>query len=406
MSGLLVTVTGRDRPGVSAALFDVLAGHGVDVADVAQHVVHERLVLTVLVDAGPGADVDRLRAGLAGVAEATGTDVAVDEHDVHPPPARGTRHVVTVLGTRVGPVALAEVTRAVASCDATVERVEHLARYPADAYELVVSGGDADRLRAALVDRAAAGGVDVAVQRASLARRRARLVCMDVDSTLVQGEVIELLAEHAGLRDEVARVTEAAMRGELDFEESLRARVALLAGLDVGVVQHVLAHLRLTPGARTLVRTLRRLGYVVGVVSGGFTLVTDVLAERLGLDFAAANVLEVVDGRLTGGLVGEVVDRAGKERALRRFAEQAGVPLAATVAVGDGANDLDMLAAAGLGVAFNAKPVVVEATRSRGGVALSLPYLDAVLFLLGVPREEVDEADATDPLVERSLVDG
>jgi len=235
-------------------------------------------------------------------------------------------------------------------------------------------------------------GVDIAVERAGLHQRATRLVVMDVDSTLVQGEVIEMLAEHAGVGAEVAAVTEAAMRGELDFEQSLRARVRLLAGLPLATIDEVRDAIVLTPGARTFVRTLKRLDYRFAVVSGGFTQVTDHLVDELGLDYSAANTLEVVDGRLTGGLVGPVIDRAGKAEALRRFAEKAGIPVAQTVAIGDGANDLDMIAAAGLGIAFNAKPVV----RQAADAAVSSPYLDSVLYLLGISREDVEEADLAD----------
>jgi phosphoserine phosphatase len=215
---------------------------------------------------------------------------------------------------------------------------------------------------------------------------------MDVDSTLVQGEVIEMLASEAGCLDEVGAVTEAAMRGEVDFEESLRRRVALLQGLDAGALDRVYQDLTLAPGARTMVRTLKRLGYRFAIVSGGFTRVTDRIADDLGIDFAAANELEIVDGRLTGRIVGPVVDRAGKAEALRRFAARVGVSEAATVAIGDGANDLDMLAAAGLGIAFNAKPVVQRAADT----AVNVPYLDAIMYLLGISREEVEAADALD----------
>jgi phosphoserine phosphatase len=200
--------------------------------------------------------------------------------------------------------------------------------------------------------------------------------------------VIAALAARAGRAAEVARITAAAMNGELDFAESLRARVAVLAGLPVEVLDEVRDQLELTPGARTLIRTLQRLGFRCGIVSGGFSQITDPLAESLGLDFAAANTLEVADGRLTGGLVGEIVDRAGKARALARFAAEHGIPLEQTVAVGDGANDLDMLRAAGLGIAFNAKPVV----REQAHAALNQPYLDAVLQVLGFTREEVLDA--------------
>jgi phosphoserine phosphatase len=199
-----------------------------------------------------------------------------------------------------------------------------------------------------------------------------------------------LVGGHAGCLDDVARVTEAAMRGELDFEQSLRERVALLKGLDASALDRVYDDIVLAPGARTMVRTLKRLGYRFAIVSGGFSQVTDRIAADLGIDFAAANDLEVVDGRLTGRIVGDVVDRAGKAAALRRFAEQAGVTTAATVAIGDGANDLDMLSAAGLGIAFNAKPVVQKAADT----SVNVPYLDAIMYLLGISREEVEAADA------------
>ncbi|MBW3619609.1 MAG: phosphoserine phosphatase SerB, partial [Actinobacteria bacterium] len=229
----------------------------------------------------------------------------------------------------------------------------------------------------------------------SLERRAKRLVVMDVDSTLIQDEVIELLAEEAGCAEEVRSVTERAMAGELDFETSLRQRVALLEGLDVAVFDDVRRRLRLTPGARTFVRTLKRIGFKVAIVSGGFTVFTDALKDELGLDHAVANELEIVDGRVTGRLVGPIVDRARKARILEELAALEGVSTDQTVAVGDGANDLDMLAAAGLGIAFNAKPVVREAADT----SLSFPYLDAILFVLGVRREDVERADGSDPTV-------
>jgi phosphoserine phosphatase len=286
---------------------------------------------------------------------------------------------------------VAAVAARIAACGANIDRITRLSRWPVTTIELDLSGADDPaRLRSGLATEAAAGRFDIAVQPAGLHRRGKRLVVMDVDSTLIQAEVIELLADRAGQGAEVARVTDAAMRGELDFEASLRARVALLEGLPVDAVDDVRRAVVLTPGARTLVRTLKRLDHEVAIVSGGFTQVTDALVAELGLHYSAANTLEIVDGRLTGRLVGPVVDRAGKALALERFAEAAGVPLAQTVAIGDGANDIDMITRAGLGVAFNAKPLVREAAE----VSLSVPYLDAILFLLGISREEVEAADA------------
>jgi phosphoserine phosphatase len=219
----------------------------------------------------------------------------------------------------------------------------------------------------------------------------------DVDSTLIQGEVIEMLAERAGAGAAVAAITGAAMRGEIDFDESLHQRVATLAGLPAEVLDEVADEVELMAGARTTIRTLRRLGFHCGVVSGGFRQVIEPLAHELMLDFVAANELEIVDGKLTGRVVGPIVDRAGKAKALRDFAQQAGVPMEQTVAVGDGANDIDMLNAAGLGVAFNAKP----ALREVADASLSHPYLDTVLFLLGVTRAEIEAADAADGVVRR-----
>jgi phosphoserine phosphatase len=380
----LVTVTGHDHPGVTAALMDVLTRHGAAVEDIEQVVVHGRLLLGLVVS-GEGSGSE-LFEDLSRAASDLGVDVEFEPLD-DAEPAAANRHHVVVLGAPLPPAALAAVTRRLAGCGANIETITRLSSWPAQSFELVVSGGDTARLRTELAAEAVAQSVDVAVERASIYRRAKRLVVMDVDSTLVQGEVIEMLAAEAGCEKEVARVTAAAMAGELDFEQSLRARVALLAGLDVAAVDRVRAAVQLTPGARTLVRTLKRLGWTVGIVSGGFTAVTDDLKEQLGLDHAVANVLEVVDGRLTGQVVGAVVDRAAKATALQRFAAEEDLRPEQTVAIGDGANDLDMLAVAGLGIAFNAKPVV----RDAADAALSVPFLDAVLFLLGVSRDEVEQ---------------
>ncbi len=284
---------------------------------------------------------------------------------------------------------MAAVAGRIADAGANIDRIERMARYPVTAIDLHVSGVTPERLRSVLSAEAAAQGVDIAVQPASLLRRAMRLIVMDVDSTLIQGEVIELLAAHSGHRDEVARVTERAMRGELDFEASLRERVALLEGIPESALAEVYDELVLAPGARTLVRILRRLGYRFALVSGGFSQINDRLADDLGIHYARANQLEIVDGRLTGQIVGAVVDRAGKAEALRYFASEVGVPLESVVAIGDGANDLDMLEIAGLGIAYNAKALVQEAADTT----VNVPYLDAIMYLLGITREEIEALD-------------
>lgn len=294
------------------------------------------------------------------------------------------------MGEPLHPAELASVTSRIAQLGGNIDRIERLAGEPLVVLQLTVSGAQESALRAALATESAAVGLDVAVQRMSLARRGTHLVVMDVDSTLIQDEVIELIARHAGCEDAVREVTEAAMRGELDFTESLRTRVALLAGVPAERLDDVREAIRLTPGARTLCRTLKRLGYRIAVVSGGFTQLVEPLAEQLGIDFVLANELEIIDGVLTGNVVGEVVDRAAKAAALRRFATACRIPLAQTVAIGDGANDVDMITLAGLGIAFNAKP----ALQAAADTTVNVPYLDTVLHLLGISREQIDEADA------------
>jgi phosphoserine phosphatase len=305
---------------------------------------------------------------------------------------RGTRSHVIVIGHPLRAGALSHVTQTIADTGSNIESIIQLGTEPVSSLEMLVRSADPLGLRAALVQAAEHTGVDIAVEPAGLRRRAKRLVVLDVDSTLIRDEAIDVLAQRAGVGDQVTRITERAMAGELDFTASLRSRVELLAGLPESVLAEVRDGLRLTPGAVTLVRTLRRLGYLVGVVSGGFSYFTDRFVDELGLDFAAANELEIVDGVVTGRVVGPVIDRAGKAAALREFAAKHGVPLAQTVAIGDGANDIDMLEQAGLGVAFNAK----AAARGAADTSVNLPYLDTVLFVLGISRDEVAEA-AGDP---------
>lgn len=400
-SSLLITVTGRDQPGVTSALFEVLSRHKVDLLNVEQVVVRGRLTLGVLV-AGPaevaaGAELrDEVTSAINGV----GLDVTIEPSDSMPVLREPSTHTIVVLGRPITAEAFGVVAREVAELGVNIDTIRGVSDYPVTGLELRVSvpaGADYEQLQKTLARVAVAEEIDIALEDYSLSRRAKRLIVFDVDSTLIQGEVIEMLAARVGAEAAVAEVTEAAMRGELDFAESLHRRVATLAGLPASVLDDVAEQIELTPGARTTLRTLRRLGYHCGIVSGGFRQVIEPLANELMMDFVAANELEIVDGKLTGRVVGDVIDRPGKAKALRDFAQQAGVPMEQTVAVGDGANDMDMLAAAGLGVAFNAKP----ALREVADASLSHPYLDTVLFLLGVTRGEIEAADAIDGVVRR-----
>lgn len=384
---LLITLTGKDRPGVTSTMFSTLAMAGVEVLDIEQIVLRRRLVLGVLVTAPR--DWKKLREAVEKAAVALDMSVEVTRGTGDNRARKEGRSHVTVIGAPLKASAMAAMTGRIADSGANIDRIERMARYPVTAIELHVSGVQTEKLRSRLVKEATRQGVDVAVQPASLLRRGMRLIVMDVDSTLIQGEVIEMLAVHAGCEAQVAQVTERAMRGDLDFEQSLRSRVALLEGVDAAALDRVYDSIMFAPGARTMIRTLKRLGYRFAMVSGGFTQITDRIADDLGFDFSHANQLEIVDGRLTGRIVGDVVDRAGKAAALRRFAKAVGVPEEATIAIGDGANDLDMLNAAGLGIAYNAKPIVQEAAST----AINVPYLDAIMYLLGISREEIEAAD-------------
>ena len=397
---VLITVTGVDQPGVTSALFEVLSQHGVDLLNVEQVVIRRRLTLGVLVSCPQEvADSTALRDDVESAIRGVGLDVSIERSGDLPIIRQPSTHRIFVLGLPITAGAFGAVAREVAELGVNIDFIRGVADYPVTGLEMRVSvpPGVGGRLQTALNRVAAQEHVDVAVEDYSLALRTKRLIVFDVDSTLVQGEAIEMLAARAGAQGAVAAITDAAMRGELDFAESLEQRVATLAGLPATVIDEVAAQLQLMPGARTTIRTLRRLGFRCGVVSGGFRQIIEPLAEELMLDFVAANELEVVDGVLTGRVVGPIIDRPGKAEALRDFAQQAGVPMQQTVAVGDGANDIDMLAAAGLGVAFNAKP----ALREVADASLSQPYLDTVLFLLGVTRGEIEAADAEDYGVRR-----
>ena len=385
----IILVTGEDKPGITQALFETLSPFSVSILDIEQVVIRERLILTALIS------LDRAHAkaidhDLSQLGSTLSVDIATSfaESDENSIAAKSGLSYVVALGNPLNPGCVAAVTGAIAELGGNIERIHRTASFPVTAIEYTVSGVPLNRLRKHLALVSSEHGIDVAVSPGGLYRLAKKVVVLDMDSTLIQQEVIELLAAKAGVEERVKEITDRAMRGEIDFAESLSERVALLAGLPQSVIEDVRREITLTPGAKTLVQTLQRLGHTVCVVSGGFVEVIAPLLHELGITLFKANSLEVKDGILTGQLSGEIVDRAGKATALQAFALSEGVDLAQTIAIGDGANDLDMIAAAGFGIAFNAKPAV----RAAADSSVTAPYLDSVLYLLGINREDVESA--------------
>jgi phosphoserine phosphatase len=393
---VLVTVTGPDRPGVTATLTGILAEQGASLFDIEQVVVHGQLTLCLVVGNPGNRDVlkDLLFAAkqlgmdldfkpivpVAQVAPAVATDPATD----------GGRYVITAIAPMLGPAHLHALASTLAAEGANIEKIGRLSEDTLASVEIharLPAGRDADVLKKTLLAVATAAGFDVSLQRESLYRRSKRLVVMDMDSTLIRIEVIDELARAAGVGPEVSRITERAMLGEMDYDESLRQRVALLKGLDVAVLDKIAGDLPLTDGAETLVRVLKRLGYRIAVISGGFSRAADALKRRLDLHYAYSNNLEVVAGKLTGRVVGPIVNAQRKAELLETIAQAEGVLLDQVIAVGDGANDALMLDRAGLGIAFHAKPKL----RESADTSLSSSGLDAILYLLGISARELQE---------------
>ena len=384
----LILLSGVDKPGITASLFETLSAFAITVLDIEQVVIKDRLILTVLIALNP-AHESAIAADLDSCAASLDVDIATlfsYEAKLAISTKANLVHVV-ILSKKISPAAIAELAAAINQSGANIERVTRLASTPVTAIEFVLSGAKQEVLSQVLSPIAASNGVDIAVQPGGVQRHARKLVQLDVDSTLIQQEVIELLAAKAGVADRVIAITDQAMRGELDFEQSLRARVALLKGLPVSAITEVQARILLTPGARTLISTLHKLGHTVVVVSGGFIDVIAPLLKELDIKYFKANTLGIENGLLTGELIGAVIDRAAKAAALREFAALESISMEQTIAIGDGANDLDMIVAAGLGIAFNAKPAVKAAADS----SISEPYLGSVLYLLGISNEEIEQ---------------
>jgi phosphoserine phosphatase len=389
---LLLTFTGRDAPGITAQLSRILAQSGARLDDVEQVVVQGFLVLGFAVET---AAVDLLVKELLFAAKALGLELEYRRLAGDSGEPRQ-RYALTVIARSVGPSALQAVSEVLAAHGANIERIHRLSEGGLQAIELAVSlaaDGDAAGLKRALLAAAGEGAFDCALQRETLLRRSKRLVVMDMDSTLIRIEVIDELARAHGVGEQVAAITRRAMMGEMDYDRSLRERVALLKGLDAQVLHDLAGQLPLTEGAETLLRVLKRLGYRTAVISGGFSVAAEALQKRLGIDFAWSNTLEISQGKLTGRVLGPIVNAQRKADILEELSQREGVPLDQVIAIGDGANDLLMLQKAGHGIAFHAKPKLREAAHS----AVSAMGLDAILYLLGITGRDIASVEEGAP---------
>lgn len=386
-------VTGPDRPGITSALTGIFAGEGARLVDLGQSVLHGHLTLTAVVEVPQGSDC--LRRALFKVSE-LGLRLEVAMHHLPPEEQRDRPPCalcVTLLGSLEDGGALAATTDFLAGVGLNIREIRTLSRERLGGVELIVDmppdrkmgAAEMRALRGDILALAGRLGVDMAVQRDGPFRRNKRLICMDVDSTFIQMEVIDELAKMAGAGEKVAAITEAAMRGELDFPSALRERVALLAGVPMEQAMRLLDDVPLTPGAENLVRVLKALGLRIGLVSGGFTFFVEELKRRFGLDFAFANTLEVEEGRITGKVKGLIVDADRKAQVISDMAQVYGCRLDQCVAVGDGANDMGMLRLAGLGIAFRAKPRL----QAVADLSLNASSLDGVLYLMGFTERDL-----------------
>jgi phosphoserine phosphatase len=360
--------------------------------DIEQVLIRGRLILTTLISLDP-AHASAIESDLLDTTKKLGLDLAIDFTDQAKSETSNANLHIVALSQNLRPAGIGALAAKIADRGGNIDRIHRTASYPLTAIEFEVSlsldEGDLKIIQRELAEIAQANGIDIAVEQSGLTRRAKRIVLLDMDSTLIQEEVIDLIAEKFGVGAKVVAITDRAMRGEIDFSTSLKERVALLAGADISILNEVKNEITLTPGARTLIRTLHRLGHKVGVVSGGFLDVIEPLLNELNIDYYRANKLEVKEGKLTGAITGAIIDREAKANALRDFADKEGVGLAQTIAIGDGANDLGMLEIAGLGIAFNAKPAV----RAAADSSINSPYLDSVLYLMGITRHEIESAD-------------
>ena len=388
---VLASLSGPDRPGILGEIMAALAAAGFRLVDVQQATLLDLLALSVLVDAGPGPEADRrLLRAIGGIGLSLG--LAVDARRIEAVEAgrlaRRELYALTVLSDGLDTATVAELARIIGRHGANIVTIHRLTEEDLSAIDFILDVSatpELEALKAELILLSDRTGVDLGLQPENAYRKSKRLIVFDVDSTLVSGEVIDELAAEAGAVDAVAEITRRAMDGQLDFETALRERVARLKGLPLERVEHAGARLTLTPGAEETVRTLKELGYRVAAISGGFDVFVEPLRRRLGLDYAYSNRLEVADGCLTGRLVGPVVDAQRKAELLRQVAAEEQIPLEMVVSVGDGANDIPMLQAAGLGIAFGSR----DKTRRAAHGAIRRNDMRGVLYLLGVTGRDL-----------------
>ncbi|MBU2986095.1 phosphoserine phosphatase SerB [Saccharophagus degradans] len=401
---ILINISGHDKPAVTSAVTRILAQNGANVLDIGQAVIHDQLSLGMLVEFNSGSNAEPVLAAIE--AKMAELEMRVRFNPIDQGSYQGwvqqqgkPRHIVTLLARHITAEQIAELTHVVAAHGLNIDNISRLSgrvslEHDNDKTKACVefsargTPADISQLRADFADLASKLDVDIAFQQDNMFRRTRRLVCFDMDSTLIEAEVIDELAKAAGVGDEVIAITEAAMRGELDFKESFTRRMALLKGLDVSVLESIAATLPITEGAEHLISSLRKLGYKTAILSGGFNYFGQYLQSKLGIDYVFANELEVVDGKVTGRVTGQIVDGARKAELLRELAAKEQISLEQVVAVGDGANDLPMLSIAGLGIAFRAKPLV----KAEAKQAISTLGLDAILYLMGFRDREINEA--------------
>ena len=402
---ILIQVSGSDRPGLTAAFTRILARYRLNILDIGQAVIHDTLSLGILVETPPDAESSAVLKDLLFEAHKLNINVRFrpideDRYEEWVSGQGKDRHIITLLARKITAEQLSDVTATVADNGLNIDSIarlsgrvhlegEALNEDSRACIEISVRGEpkDGEAMRAAFLSIANERNLDIAFQRDSAFRRNRRLVVFDMDSTLIRSEVIDELAMEAGVGEQVADITEQVMRGELDFNESFRARVALLKGLDEGALERVRERIQLTEGAQRLISTLRALGYRTAILSGGFTWFGQWLQQLLGIDYVYANELEIENGQVTGRVVGQIVNGQRKADLLKQIATQEGISLEQVIAVGDGANDLPMLGEAGLGIAFRAKPLV----KQNAEQAISTLGLDGILYLIGV--RDKDQAE-------------